>query len=315
MSAGGKSGKGKKLGEILLELGVIDALQLQAALGHHQQWGNKLGQALLEKKLCTEADILRALAIQAGLPAIDLDHEPLDPRLVFNLPVKSAERLAAVPLRLDGKRHEILVVATAPPVDLAKVDALLSVSGKQKVTTLLASDSAVARAIGHLYYGKSRALPPPPVQHAPPAAPTGEVELELEEGTSEPQAAPAAPPPAPAAHAEAPAVLLYGWSEAAGQSLAASLTRAGLRSRVIFDAELEVLTPDAVVVTSVLALQSVLPAGVRAPGQPIICGLPHDVDAVDARAIGARIYLRPPFSAEQLKAAVAKCHAARPPGH
>ena len=53
----------KRLGELLLEAGVIDAAQLQAALGHQRQWGARLGQALVDLKLVAEADIVqRALA-------------------------------------------------------------------------------------------------------------------------------------------------------------------------------------------------------------------------------------------------------------
>ena len=36
----------KRLGEILLEAGVIDATKLQAALGHQRRWGGRIGQAL-----------------------------------------------------------------------------------------------------------------------------------------------------------------------------------------------------------------------------------------------------------------------------
>ncbi len=321
--------KGKKLGEILQELGVIDALQLQAAMAHHQQWGMSLGKALVEKRLCTEADVLRALSLQCALPAVDLDEAPLDPRLVFVLPVKSAERLQAVPLRLEGKRHEILVVATAPPLDLTKLDTLRSVSGKQKVSPLIATDSAIERAIATLYYGKPRekaAPPESPLSNA--VAPSNELQFDLESEDTEvavPAAAPAAQPkpapapapvPTPAAPASAanPPVLLYGWNEAGARSLAQTLRSVRLDAKVISEAEMESVSPDAVVLTSTLALQALFPAGARAPGTLIVCGMPQDADAVDARAIGAKMYLRPPFSSEQLRAAVARCRARPPAG-
>ncbi len=44
----------KRLGELLIDAGVIDATQLQAALGFQRQWGVRLGQALVDLKLASE---------------------------------------------------------------------------------------------------------------------------------------------------------------------------------------------------------------------------------------------------------------------
>ena len=46
----------KRLGELLIDAGVIDETQLKAALGHQRQWGVRLGQALVDLKLATEHD-------------------------------------------------------------------------------------------------------------------------------------------------------------------------------------------------------------------------------------------------------------------
>ncbi len=46
----------KRLGELLIEAGVIDETQLKAALGHQRQWGVRLGQSLVDLKLATEIE-------------------------------------------------------------------------------------------------------------------------------------------------------------------------------------------------------------------------------------------------------------------
>src|SRR5215470_2169242 len=56
----------KRIGEMLLEAGIIDETQLRAALGHQRQWGVRVGQALVDLKLATEADIVRALSLKFG---------------------------------------------------------------------------------------------------------------------------------------------------------------------------------------------------------------------------------------------------------
>src|SRR5512140_3138470 len=63
----------KRLGEMLIEAGVIGETQLKAALGHQRQWGVRLGQALVDLKLASEADIVRALAVKFGFEVAKLD--------------------------------------------------------------------------------------------------------------------------------------------------------------------------------------------------------------------------------------------------
>lgn len=85
----------KRLGDILLEMGVVDALQLRAALGHHRQWGMPLGQTLVERRICSMDQVLAALARQTGLPLIALDAHPLEgapTRLVPRAPPTSGLR-------------------------------------------------------------------------------------------------------------------------------------------------------------------------------------------------------------------------------
>ncbi|HEX9048901.1 MAG TPA: hypothetical protein VF841_00035, partial [Anaeromyxobacter sp.] len=60
----------KRLGELLLEAGIIDGNQLQAALGHQRKWGGRLGQALVDLKLVSEAQIVEALAKKLGYEVV-----------------------------------------------------------------------------------------------------------------------------------------------------------------------------------------------------------------------------------------------------
>jgi hypothetical protein len=261
-----------KLGEILLEMGVIDPLQLKSALGKHQERGIPLGKAVVEGRFCSEEDVLRALSIQSGHPVIKLDGRELDSSLVSILPVRSAERLRAVPLRLEGKRKEVLVVALAAPGGLETLDAIQSVSGKQKLEVHLAQDDEVTRAIGKLYYGRVPDSPPAPV-HA-------------------------------ASHKEPPEVRIFGWHEASMRALQAMIERGGIKVSPLADEELFALKPADVLIASTLGLHANLPSGEKVPARLIICGVREDLDVDDARALGARMYLRPPFSMEQLKNAI-----------
>lgn len=286
----------KKLGDILLEMGALDPLQLQSALGYHQQWGVPLGKAVVERKFCSADDVLRALSLQTGHPVIRLDGQPLDSRLASVVPVRTAEKLRVVPLRLEGKRGEVLVIAVAAPGGLETLDAVQSVSGKQRLVAHLAHDDEIERAIGKLYYGREPAVPaPPPVE---PISRHVGIENENELELSLPEEQPAAP---------ARPVRMYGWHDASMRALQAMIERGGVKALPIADDQLSLLRTDDILIASTMGLQAAMPAGAKVNARLIICGVRDDLDVQDARALGAAIYLRPPFSTEQLQGAIRRC--------
>ncbi|NVJ05141.1 general secretion pathway protein GspE [Myxococcus sp. AM001] len=147
----------KRLGDILLERGVVDALQLHSALAYQRKWGVPLGQVVVDQRFSTTQQVLEALALQAGMQTVDLDVQPPDASLTWLIPERVAEAHRVVPLKLEGQggRDSVLVVAIAAPASLASLDAVKSVSGKPRVVAKLASDAAIRRAIGRLYRGET----------------------------------------------------------------------------------------------------------------------------------------------------------------
>ncbi|WP_434346805.1 hypothetical protein ACN6A1_36720 [Myxococcus virescens] len=147
----------KRLGDILLERGVVDALQLHSALAYQRKWGVPLGQVVVDQRFSTAQQVLEALAFQAGMQTVDLDVQPPDASLTWLIPERVAEAHRVVPLKLEGQggRDSVLVVAIAAPASLASLDAVKSVSGKPRVVAKLASDASIRRAIGQLYRGET----------------------------------------------------------------------------------------------------------------------------------------------------------------
>jgi type IV pilus assembly protein PilB len=113
----------KRLGELLIDAGVIDEAMLQSALGHQRRWGGRIGQAMLDLKLTTEATIVQALARKLGFEVARLG--ALDPQQ-RETALKMVGRDFAVkhnifPMAAD---HSTLTVAMADPTNLAIVDEL-----------------------------------------------------------------------------------------------------------------------------------------------------------------------------------------------
>src|SRR3954468_9797785 len=142
----------KRLGQVLLELGVIDEHQLQSALGHQKQWGGKLGGILVQKGFCAEDDVVAALTKHLGTQRIKLAQAKVDPRALKCVSKQIAERLHVVPYEINGSgRTEVVTVAMSDPLDLSAVDQLAFHTGK-RIKPMLAGDAEIIAAI-HAHYG------------------------------------------------------------------------------------------------------------------------------------------------------------------
>jgi type IV pilus assembly protein PilB len=109
----------RRLGEILVELGLIGEAQLAEALEKQRSSGRRLGDLLLETGVVTPTGLLRALASQYGLDFVDLNDRSIDPEVAQRVPEPLARRHRALPVWRDGER---IVVAMANPADVLALD-------------------------------------------------------------------------------------------------------------------------------------------------------------------------------------------------
>jgi hypothetical protein len=148
----------QRLGEILLAHGSIDTFQLQDALTHQRLRGRRLGASLVDLRLCSNDQVLAALAAQAGLPPIDLDRETPDPSLARFLSRVAAEHFCAVPLHHD-ERSGVMSIAVGAPATPDHLEDLRAAVGARALRAFLATDEAVARAIGRMYAPRPAGAP------------------------------------------------------------------------------------------------------------------------------------------------------------
>lgn len=139
----------KKLGEMLLEAGVIDEAQLRSALADQRRWGRSLGRTLVELRLIAEEVLVRVLAQQLGLPSIDLDRDVLDiPSNVLALvPPDVARSSRVLPFGLSGR---FLDVAMADPQNLGVIDEL-RIRTQLNIRPYLCGPQQIERSIGRYY--------------------------------------------------------------------------------------------------------------------------------------------------------------------
>jgi len=147
----------KKLGEILIQAGVIDEVKLRAALSEQQRWGGQLGKILIEMKLCSEEALVQALSHQLNFPAVRLDGRDVPRKALDLVPIETCEQHALMPFGIDGK---FLDVAMADPTNLAVIDEL-RIRTRLNVRAYLAGPRAIDRAITEHYRGEDVPAPEP----------------------------------------------------------------------------------------------------------------------------------------------------------
>jgi hypothetical protein len=121
-----------KLGDALLNLGLITTRQLDRALAQ-QRGDTPLGQMLVEGGVISKADLDTALAHKMGYPLVDLTRFPFDLDTVRKLPLKLATQSMALPLM---RHQERMIVAVDRPQRIEKLHSLHVFTGRKLVPVL-----------------------------------------------------------------------------------------------------------------------------------------------------------------------------------
>lgn len=136
----------KRLGDLLVEAGLITEDQLQTTLKEKTS-SQKLGDALLQRGYITEQQLIEVLEFQLGIPHISLYRYPFDTKLFNLIPKETAKRNLLIPLSIDGDK---LFVAMADPMDFFAIDDLRLSTGFQ-IETAIATKDDILRAINKYY--------------------------------------------------------------------------------------------------------------------------------------------------------------------
>jgi len=110
-----------RLGEILVEKGIITPQELEAAVKKQQNTKEMIGQVLINMGLITERKLLQVLAEQQGVRFVDLKEEQIDQKAVETVPAKFAWHYKIMPVKIDGN---VLTIAISNPFDMWPIDDL-----------------------------------------------------------------------------------------------------------------------------------------------------------------------------------------------
>jgi len=138
----------KRLGELLVESGLITQAELQEALKLQKQTGDRLGRVLISNGFVTEQDIINVLEFQLGISQVDLHGIALVPEVIKMLPERLVRRFKALPVKRLGNT---LTVAMVDPLNVLAIDDFRLASGCE-IEPAISTEKEIDQAI-QKYYG------------------------------------------------------------------------------------------------------------------------------------------------------------------
>jgi len=146
--------KRKKLGDILLDWGVISRKDLDKAIEVSTTSHRRLGDTLIDMSLLDEDQVTKAMAQQFDLEYVDLDHHVVDQAALELMPEELIRRHMVLPI---GKENGRLKIIIHDPLDLDTMD-LLRFRLNTELECALAPKSKIKRYIDTFMDGYSNSI-------------------------------------------------------------------------------------------------------------------------------------------------------------
>ena len=139
---------GRRLGQILVDMGFIDDDQLEMLVDEHeQQPGTQIGKVAEDMGLVTDSQIAHALAEQFNIQIVDLGEIQISSETLDEVTETMAQMYRVVPVHLDGNT---LSVATANPENITVADELRTFLGRD-IQLLVTTDTELQRLLDEFY--------------------------------------------------------------------------------------------------------------------------------------------------------------------
>jgi hypothetical protein len=143
-----------RLGDLLLQQGLVSTAQLDEALKYQVIFGGKLGTNLIEMGILEEDELARALSQQFSVPTISVEEVMnVAPQVLALLPRELIEQHGVLPLKLEGRRLTLLM---ADPTNFNLIDDLSFRTGMIIKPVVAAEVRLVLALEKHYNIGRNR---------------------------------------------------------------------------------------------------------------------------------------------------------------
>ena len=137
----------KRIGDLLIERGLITENELKFALEMQKETHEKLGEVLVKNSIVTSEDMAKTLAYQLEVDYIDLAERSIPQELSSLVGRNTARANHLVPVQRQG---DSLYVAMDDPLNFYAIDEVRKTT-RLRIVPLIATKEAVERAINTLY--------------------------------------------------------------------------------------------------------------------------------------------------------------------
>jgi type IV pilus assembly protein PilB len=143
--------RGRTLGRVLIKMGVLNREQVHQCLQIQTQRGGKvrIGQVFLELGLVDENQLRMALAAQRGMEYMSIEGIDVPPDVIEKVPAQMAKTYRVVPIEYNKEQNELTVVLDSPD-NFRATDDLSTLMGF-KVTAKITDSDVLEKALTKYY--------------------------------------------------------------------------------------------------------------------------------------------------------------------
>lgn len=145
-----------RLGDCLVQKGMIDEEQLNQALLKQKETGAKLGETIVDLGFISENDMIDVLVEQLGIEYVDVRKIKIDEEAARLLKEDFLRKNSLIPIGYDPLLPNVLRVAMADPMDIIVIDDISIITNMQ-VDPVLSTKAQINMIIDKLY-GASQAM-------------------------------------------------------------------------------------------------------------------------------------------------------------
>ena len=142
-----KKASNQKLGELLVERGVISREELEMALTYQKEKGGLLGEVLVGLKFADEEDSAQALTCQYGFPYLPLSNYEIDGDVINTVQEQVCRQFCLIPIDKIGKS---LTMAMADPLNVQAIEDVELLTGCS-VQTFVSTPTDIKNSIEKYY--------------------------------------------------------------------------------------------------------------------------------------------------------------------
>ena len=145
-----------RIGDALIQKGLLTEQQLQEALSKQKELGQKLGETVVTLGFVSENDMIDMLVEQLGIEYVDVRREKIDESAVKLLKEDFLRKNSIIPIGYDPLLPNVLRVAMADPMDIIAIDDISIITNLQ-IDPVLSTKTAIDIALDKVF-GDTQAM-------------------------------------------------------------------------------------------------------------------------------------------------------------